>query len=160
MLPQQIFELVFAVAQRQFEIVQAADFDGVFVGKFLGIVEFSRERVASLRLVSSGGAGVTPSFVVQASEELGARVKRSYGSTEAPTITSSTQSGGSIGATSSATLDDCAARIDAIAEAGRSVREDIILLCHGGPIAQPGDAQFILNRCPACHGRSPKDVRD
>jgi predicted TIM-barrel enzyme len=44
------------------------------------------------------------------------------------------------------------ARIDGIAEAGRSVREDIIVLCHGGPIAQPEDAQFILSRCPGCHG--------
>jgi cyclohexanecarboxylate-CoA ligase len=51
---------------------------------------FTRERVESLRLVSSGGAGVTPSFVAGASERLGARVKRSYGSTEAPTVTSST----------------------------------------------------------------------
>ena len=51
---------------------------------------FSPERVASLRLVSSGGAGVTPAFVVDACERLGARVKRSYGSTEAPTVTSST----------------------------------------------------------------------
>jgi cyclohexanecarboxylate-CoA ligase len=51
---------------------------------------FSRERVSSLRLVSSGGAGVTPAFVTEASERLDALVKRSYGSTEAPTVTSST----------------------------------------------------------------------
>jgi cyclohexanecarboxylate-CoA ligase len=51
---------------------------------------FSRERVAPLRLVSSGGAGVTPAFVTEAGERLGALVKRSYGSTEAPTVTSST----------------------------------------------------------------------
>ena len=51
---------------------------------------FTPARVASLRLVSSGGAGVTPSFVAEATDRLGARVKRSYGSTEAPTITSST----------------------------------------------------------------------
>jgi cyclohexanecarboxylate-CoA ligase len=50
---------------------------------------FGRDSVASLRLVSSGGAGVTPAFVEEASARLGARVKRSYGSTEAPTITSS-----------------------------------------------------------------------
>jgi cyclohexanecarboxylate-CoA ligase len=50
---------------------------------------FTPERVASLRLVSSGGAGVTASFVAEATDRLGARVKRSYGSTEAPTITSS-----------------------------------------------------------------------
>ena len=51
---------------------------------------FTHERVGSLRLVSSGGSGVTPSFVTEATERLGARVKRSYGSTEAPTVTSST----------------------------------------------------------------------
>jgi acyl-CoA synthetase (AMP-forming)/AMP-acid ligase II len=51
---------------------------------------FTAERVRSLRLVSSGGAGVTPAFVAEATERLGARVKRSYGSTEAPTLTSST----------------------------------------------------------------------
>jgi acyl-CoA synthetase (AMP-forming)/AMP-acid ligase II len=51
---------------------------------------FSTERVRPLRLVSSGGAGVTPAFVAEATERLHARVKRSYGSTEAPTVTSST----------------------------------------------------------------------
>ena len=60
--------------------------------------------------------------------------------------------GGSIGATTSVTLDDCAGRINAIAEAARRERPDIILLCHGGPIAQPEDAQYILSRCPDCHG--------
>jgi cyclohexanecarboxylate-CoA ligase len=47
-------------------------------------------KVASLRLVSCGGAGVTPAFVRAASAGLGCVVKRSYGSTEAPTVTSST----------------------------------------------------------------------
>jgi predicted TIM-barrel enzyme len=60
--------------------------------------------------------------------------------------------GGSIGATTALTLDDCVERINAIGAAGRSVRSDIILLCHGGPIAEPADAQFVLSRCPDCHG--------
>jgi predicted TIM-barrel enzyme len=60
--------------------------------------------------------------------------------------------GGAIGATTSLALEDCVERIDAIAAAARNVREDIILLCHGGPIAQPDDAQFILRNCVACHG--------
>ena len=47
-------------------------------------------RVRTLRLVSSGGAGVTKAFVTEASARLGAWVKRSYGSTEAPTVTTST----------------------------------------------------------------------
>jgi predicted TIM-barrel enzyme len=60
--------------------------------------------------------------------------------------------GGAIGATTAMTLDDCVERINAIAEAGRRVRPDILLLCHGGPIAQPEDAQYILARCPGCQG--------
>lgn len=50
---------------------------------------FHSDRVASLRLVSSGGAGVAPVFVDRATEQLGAIVKRSYGSTEAPTVATS-----------------------------------------------------------------------
>ncbi|MCP4436561.1 MAG: cyclohexanecarboxylate-CoA ligase [Actinomycetia bacterium] len=49
---------------------------------------FSAERVRSLRLLSIGGAGVTPEFVEHTSEVFGAEVKRSYGSSEAPTVTS------------------------------------------------------------------------
>jgi cyclohexanecarboxylate-CoA ligase len=50
---------------------------------------FTRERVRSLRLVSSGGAGVSVAFVEEASAMLGAVVKRTYGSTEAPSIATS-----------------------------------------------------------------------
>ena len=51
---------------------------------------FSPAAVASLRQVSCGGAGVTPAFVREASAAFDCRVKRTYGSTEAPTITTST----------------------------------------------------------------------
>ena len=60
-----------------------------FIG-LMGAPNFNPKRVASLRLVSSGGAGVTTAFVEEASARLGATVKRSYGSTEAPTLTTST----------------------------------------------------------------------
>ena len=60
--------------------------------------------------------------------------------------------GGSIGATSAKSLDDCVAAIDAIAEAALAVRKDVIVLCHGGPIAMPDDADFILKRARTCHG--------
>src|SRR5260221_3151016 len=50
--------------------------------------------------------------------------------------------GGSIGATSAKTLDQCVGEIDAIASAARGVRSDAIILCHGGPIAMPDDAEF------------------
>ena len=60
---------------------------------FVGLMDapgFTPARVETLRLVSSGGAGVTPAFVERASATLGCRVKRTYGSTEAPTVTTST----------------------------------------------------------------------
>jgi cyclohexanecarboxylate-CoA ligase len=56
---------------------------------FRGLMDaptFDPARVASLRLISSGGAGVSDAFVAEASERLGATVKRTYGSTEAPTV--------------------------------------------------------------------------
>lgn len=37
-------------------------------------------------------------------------------------------------------------------EAAREIRDDIIILCHGGRISDPEDARFILNACPGCHG--------
>ena len=60
-----------------------------FFVALLGAPGFRPERVESLRLVSSGGAGVTPAFVLEASERLHATVKRTYGSTEAPTVSTS-----------------------------------------------------------------------
>lgn len=55
----------------------------------LGAASFTREAVASLRLVSSGGTGVSAAFVERAGAELDCVVKRTYGSTEAPTVTTS-----------------------------------------------------------------------
>ncbi|MBU2981423.1 phosphoenolpyruvate hydrolase family protein [Lentibacter algarum] len=60
--------------------------------------------------------------------------------------------GGSIGATSAKSLDDCVAEIDAISAAARAVRDDVIIICHGGPIAMPDDAAYILQHCDRCHG--------
>ena len=55
--------------------------------------------------------------------------------------------GGAIGAESALKLDDCVSRVAAIADAGRSIRSDVIVLCHGGPISLPSDAQYVLDRC-------------
>ena len=49
--------------------------------------------------------------------------------------------GGSIGAKSSKTLDDCVARIQRIADAARGVNPDVLVICHGGPISEPADAE-------------------
>ncbi|HEV2550840.1 MAG TPA: phosphoenolpyruvate hydrolase family protein [Stellaceae bacterium] len=60
--------------------------------------------------------------------------------------------GGAIGATTALGLADCAARIETWAEAAKRLRKDVIVLCHGGPIATPADAGYILKNCPECHG--------
>ena len=60
--------------------------------------------------------------------------------------------GGAIGAKAAKTLDQCVTEVDAIADAARGVRDDVIVLCHGGPIAMPEDAKHILARSPHCHG--------
>ena len=60
--------------------------------------------------------------------------------------------GGAIGAETSLELADCVAPINALAAAAKAVNPDVIVLCHGGPIATPEDAQYILRHCPACHG--------
>jgi predicted TIM-barrel enzyme len=60
--------------------------------------------------------------------------------------------GGAIGAETALTLDDCVPRIDAWAAAALAVNPDLIVLCHGGPIAMPADAEYILQRCRQCHG--------
>ncbi len=60
--------------------------------------------------------------------------------------------GGAIGAETAAGLDDCVPRIEAIAKAARAVRDDVIVLCHGGPIATPEDAQYVLDRTEGIAG--------
>ena len=53
---------------------------------------------------------------------------------------------GTIGARTAITLDQSVDRIQAIREAAISIRPDILILCHGGPIAEPDDVQFVLSR--------------
>ena len=60
--------------------------------------------------------------------------------------------GGAIGAATAMKLADCVAPINAWAAAALAVNAHVIVLCHGGPIATPEDAQFILRHCPAIHG--------
>src|SRR5262245_39005487 len=60
--------------------------------------------------------------------------------------------GGSVGASSAKTLDACVGLIDEIADASLQVRKEVIVLCHGGPIATPEDAQYVLKRTRRCHG--------
>ena len=59
---------------------------------------------------------------------------------------------GSIGAETAVTLDDCCDKIRAIIAAGRSVRSDIMVICHGGPIADPEDAAYVIEHVPEIDG--------
>jgi len=59
---------------------------------------------------------------------------------------------GSIGAHTSKTLDDCVGDVKAICDTCKGIRSDVITLCHGGPIAEPDDAQYILERVPEVDG--------
>lgn len=54
--------------------------------------------------------------------------------------------GGAIGAASAKTLDECVPLIQAMHDAARRVNPEIFVLCHGGPIAEPDDAAYVLER--------------
>ncbi len=60
--------------------------------------------------------------------------------------------GGTIGAKSAKSLDDCVGQIQRIADAARGVRSDVIVICHGGPISEPPDAAYIIERCRGVDG--------
>lgn len=59
---------------------------------------------------------------------------------------------GTIGAKTAASLDDCVKRVQDIRDAAFEVNQDIIVLCHGGPIAAPEDAQYVIERTTGVHG--------
>ncbi len=59
---------------------------------------------------------------------------------------------GAIGAQTAKSLDACVPLIDQWAAAAKAVRDDVIVLCHGGPIAMPEDATYILTHSTHCHG--------
>jgi predicted TIM-barrel enzyme len=61
-------------------------------------------------------------------------------------------SGGSIGAETVSPLDECVETITTIVETAKSMRPDVICLCHGGPIAMPDDAAYIIERVQGIDG--------
>jgi len=60
--------------------------------------------------------------------------------------------GGNIGASTALKLLDCVQPIQEMCEAALRIKSNVLLLCHGGPIATPQDAQWILSQCPQLHG--------
>ncbi len=59
---------------------------------------------------------------------------------------------GSIGAHTARTLEECVPLIQEMHDAARAIAPDVIVLCHGGPIAEPEDAAFILERTSGIAG--------
>lgn len=59
---------------------------------------------------------------------------------------------GSIGASTALTLDEGVRRVQEICDAAKAVKPDTIVLCHGGPVAMPDDAAYVLNRTKGVHG--------
>ena len=59
---------------------------------------------------------------------------------------------GSIGASTAKTLEDCPAIIQEMADAAKSVRDDVIVLCHGGPISGPSDAEYVIRNTKGIDG--------
>ena len=59
---------------------------------------------------------------------------------------------GSIGATTAVSLEEAPAKVQEIADAAKSANPDVIVLCHGGPISMPDDAEYVLNRTKGVHG--------
>jgi len=59
---------------------------------------------------------------------------------------------GSIGASTALTLEECVGRVQDIVDAAKSVNPEILVLCHGGPISQPEDAQYIQTNVNGIHG--------
>ena len=59
---------------------------------------------------------------------------------------------GTIGAKTALTLDDCVVKVRDIMEAGREVNPDIMVICHGGPIAEPEDAKYVIDRIDGIDG--------
>ncbi|MBY3619253.1 phosphoenolpyruvate hydrolase family protein [Acinetobacter sp. CUI P1] len=59
---------------------------------------------------------------------------------------------GTIGAKTALTLDDCVEKIEAIIKAGKAVNPDIMVICHGGPIAEPEDAAYVIERTEGIDG--------
>ncbi|CAN9086604.1 hypothetical protein CC77DRAFT_1018720 [Alternaria alternata] len=59
---------------------------------------------------------------------------------------------GSIGASSGKSLDECVKLIQEIRDAATKIKEDVIILCHGGPIAKPEDAEYVISKTKGVHG--------
>ena len=59
---------------------------------------------------------------------------------------------GTIGAETAMSLEDAAERVQNIADTAKSIRDDVLVICHGGPIANPEDARYVLENTRGVDG--------
>ena len=105
------------------------------------------KEVEMIRLAHEGGLLTTPYvFNVQEAEEM------AHAGADILVCHMGLTTSGSIGARSGKTLDDCVGLIQDMLDAAKKVNGDIIVLCHGGPIAEPRDAEYVLGRVKGLHG--------
>ena len=109
-----------------------------------------RKPVNLPRLTEMKAAG-EPIAMVTAYDYPSARVAEEAGADVVVAHMGLTTSG-TIGAKTAKSLDDSVREVRAIAEACKSRRDDVLVLCHGGPIAEPEHARYILERVPAVDG--------
>ena len=124
---------------------------GLIDGQFRANLEetgmgFEKE-VEMVRIASSMGMLTTP-YVFNVSE---AEAMAKAGADVVVAHMGLTTSG-TIGAKTDKTLEDCVGAIQEIVDAVAGIKQDTILLCHGGPIAEPRDAEFVLKRVKGLHG--------
>lgn len=133
------------VAQAGFSGVQNFPTVGLYDGTFrMGLEETGMGyglEVDMIRLAHEMGLLTTP-YCFNADEALA--MAEAGADILIPHIGLTTK--GTIGASTAATLDDAVRRVQEMRDAAVRVNPDILVLCHGGPIAEPSDAQFVLDR--------------
>ena len=67
-------------------------------------------------------------------------------------VATDTATKGAIGATTAMTLEESPALVQAICDAARGVNPEVIVLCHGGPISEPEDAEYVLQNTTGVNG--------
>jgi predicted TIM-barrel enzyme len=139
--------------------LKAIGFDGVQNFPTVGLIDGDfrrnleatgmgyRQEVEAIRVASEAGLFCSP-YVFDPDQ---ARAMAEAGADQLVAHVGLTTAG-TIGAGVALTLDEAIARVSAIAEAGRAVRDDIIVLCHGGPLDEPDNVGRALLRMPGVHG--------
>ena len=139
--------------------VEEAGFSGVqnfpTVGLFDGMIRQNLEEtnmgygleVEMIRLASDMGILTTP-YAFNPGE--GARMAEAGADIVVAHMGLTTS--GSIGAETSLSLEESAGQVQSICDAAREVNPEVIVLCHGGPIAMPADAEYVLRNTDGVNG--------